>query len=48
MHLKDYIVFQENCAYIKVKITPKSPKNEFFNVLADGTLKIRIKAVAEK
>jgi uncharacterized protein YggU (UPF0235/DUF167 family) len=33
---------------VKVKITPKQPRNEFFSVLDDGTLKIRIKAIPEK
>jgi uncharacterized protein YggU (UPF0235/DUF167 family) len=30
MDLKDYVKFENNKAIIKVKITPKSAKNEFF------------------
>lgn len=49
MKLRDYLKFDEyNKAYFKVKITPKQPKNEFFSVMNDGTLKLRIKAVPEK
>lgn len=49
MNLLDYLKFDEyNKAYFKVKITTKRAKNEFFAVLEDGTLKIRIKAVPEK
>ncbi len=33
--------------YIKVKVIPKSPKNEIVEVMADGTYKIRIAAPAE-
>jgi uncharacterized protein len=32
--------------YIKVKILPKSPKNEIVDQMEDGTYKIRIKAPA--
>jgi uncharacterized protein len=49
MNLLDYLKFDEyNNAYIRVKITPKRAKNEFFAVLEDGTLKVRIKAIPEK
>ena len=48
MDIKDYITFDKNCSYIKVKVIPKSVQNEFFSVMEDGTFKIRIKAVAEK
>jgi len=48
MHLKDYINFENNIWIAKIKITPKSNKNEFFSVLDDWTLKVRIKAVPEK
>ncbi|MDD4151035.1 MAG: DUF167 domain-containing protein [Candidatus Gracilibacteria bacterium] len=48
MKISDYINFNElNIAYIKVKITAKSSKNELFSVLSDNTLKIRIKGVRE-
>lgn len=49
MKISDYINFDNTWkAYFKVKITPKQPKNEFFSVMDDGTLKLRIKAVPEK
>jgi uncharacterized protein (TIGR00251 family) len=32
--------------YIKVKVLPKSPKNEITDQMEDGTYKIRIKAPA--
>jgi len=47
MNLKDYINFEKNVWFAKFKITPKSNKNEFFSVLSDWTLKVRIKAVPE-
>ncbi len=34
--------------YLKIKVLPKSPKNEIVDILDDGTIKIRIKAVPEK
>ncbi|PIZ72831.1 hypothetical protein COY07_02810 [Candidatus Peregrinibacteria bacterium CG_4_10_14_0_2_um_filter_43_11] len=33
--------------YIRVKVLPKSPKNEVVEVMEDGTYKIRIAAPAE-
>jgi len=30
--------------YIKVKVVPKSPKNEIVEVMSDGTYKIRVAA----
>jgi hypothetical protein len=33
---------------VKIKVTTKQPKTEFFAVMDDGTLKIRLKAVPEK
>ena len=47
MNLKDYINFENNIWVAKFKITPKSNKNEFFSVLENWTLKVRIKAVPE-
>lgn len=47
MNIKDYLLSKKE-NIIKVKITPKSSKNELFSVLDDWTLKIRIKAVPEK
>jgi len=34
--------------YLRVKVLPKSPKNEVVDILDDDTIKIRIKAVPEK
>lgn len=34
--------------YLRVKVTPKSPKTELTGKLDDGTLKIRIAAPPEK
>ncbi|MCT4617655.1 MAG: DUF167 domain-containing protein [Candidatus Gracilibacteria bacterium] len=48
MDLREYVKFENKKAYLKLKITPKSPKNEFFGVLENGTLKFRIKGVPEK
>ena len=35
---------KKNPLYIKVKVIPKSPKNEIVDVMDDGTYKIRIAA----
>lgn len=48
MNIKDYIRLDWNIGLLKVKVTPGQAKNEFFSVLEDGTLKLRIKAPAEK
>lgn len=48
MDLKDYVKFENWKATIKVKITPKSAKNEFFWVLDNWVLKMRMKWVPEK
>lgn len=32
----------------RVKVVPRQPKTEFFDVMADGTLKIRLKAIPKK
>lgn len=34
--------------YLRIKVIPKSPKNEIIEQLADGTLRIRIAAPPEK
>lgn len=34
--------------YVNIKVIPKSSKTEFFTVMSDWTLKIRIKRVPEK
>ena len=38
---------QKNPLYIRVKVIPKSPKNEIAEVMADETYKIRVAAPAE-
>ena len=48
MDLQKYVKFENNKASLKLKITPKSPKNDFFWILDDWTLKLRIKWVPEK
>ena len=34
--------------YLRVKVIPKSPKNEIIEIMEDETIKIRIKAPPEK
>lgn len=34
--------------YLKIKVLPKSPKNEITDIMEDGTIKIRINALPEK
>ena len=48
LHLKDYIKIENNNAYIKVKVIPKSRESWFFSVMDDWTLKIRIKSLPER
>lgn len=48
MEIKNYLEINNNKAYLRIKVTPKSPKTELFSVLDDNTLKIRLKAVPEK
>jgi len=48
MILQDYINFENNIAILKIKATPWASKSEFFSVLDNWVLKIRIKAPAEK
>ncbi len=48
MKIKDYLKIENSKAYIRVKVIPKSPITEFFAVLDDKTLKIRIKAIPER
>lgn len=35
---------KKSSVYIKVKVIPKSPKNEIVDIMEDGTYKIRIAA----
>ena len=37
----------KNPAYIRVKVIPKSSKNEIVDIMDDGTYKVRITGVAE-
>lgn len=48
MNIKNYISINWSKWYLRVKVTPKSRITEIFNVLSDNTLKIRLKAPAEK
>jgi len=51
MKLKDYIDFTDWVWFLKIKVTPKSIKNEFFDIIKeweDITLKIRVRWVPEK
>jgi hypothetical protein len=49
MKIADFVHLGEKNPYvIKVKVVTKQPKTEFFAVMDDGTLKIRLKAVPEK
>lgn len=34
--------------YLRIKVIPKSAKNELLETMADGTLKIRVAATPEK
>lgn len=45
--LKEFVQ-QHNPDYLRVKVLPKSPKNEVVDIMDDDTVKIRIKAVPEK
>ena len=48
MQLKEYVKFIDNKAYLRIKVTPRQQKTEFFHVMDDNTLKIRLKAIPEK
>jgi len=43
--IKD-LLSKKSPLYLKVKVLPKSPKNEIVDMIEDGTFKIRIKAPA--
>lgn len=34
--------------YLRIKVTTKQPRTEYLSTLADGTIKIRLRAVPEK
>lgn len=44
-HIK-IISWEKN--YIKIKVSPRQPKTEFFGILDDWTLKLRLNALPEK
>ncbi len=46
MNIKELVV--DRPAYLRIKVLPKSQKNEITETLEDGTIKIRIKAAPEK
>ncbi|MDD2516074.1 MAG: DUF167 domain-containing protein [Candidatus Gracilibacteria bacterium] len=49
MNLKDCVKLKENeKTYLKIKVVTRQPKTEFFGILEDGTLKIRLNALPEK
>lgn len=48
MDLNEYVKFNDSKALFKIKVTPKSAKNEFFWVLDNWVLKFRIKWIPEK
>jgi hypothetical protein len=45
--LKKYVK-QKKPRYLRIKVIPKSQKNEVIEIMDDETIKIRIKAVPEK
>jgi len=47
MNLKNYINLKED-NFLKIKVIPNQPKTEFFSVMDDGVLKIRLRAIPEK
>lgn len=47
--IKSQILFNsDNQAFIRLKVIPKSPKNEFTEIMEDWSIKIKIKAIPEK
>ncbi len=48
MQLKEYVklgIGQKN--YLRIKVTTRQPKTEFYSLMDDWTLKIRLKAIPE-
>lgn len=43
-------LFTDDCfpLHLKIKVSPRSPRTEYNSTMADGTLKIRLRAVPEK
>lgn len=48
MYIKNHLKIEDKKAYLRVKVVPKAPKTEFFSVMDDETLKIRLKAIPER
>lgn len=49
MQLKDYVklkTWEKN--YLKIKVTTRQPKTEFYWIMEDNTIKLRVKAIPEK
>jgi len=49
LSIRDYITLKpDDKTYLRIKVAPRQPHTEFFGILDDGTLKIRLKALPEK
>lgn len=48
MDLKNYVKIDWNKWYLQLKVIPNSKNTEFFCVMDDWTIKIKLKAVPEK
>lgn len=49
MQLKDYVklkIGEKN--YLKIKVITRQPKTEFYWIMDDQTIKLRVKAIPEK
>ena len=47
-NIEKYLHDSGDCFYLKVKVVPNSSKQEIFDVLADNTIKIRLRSAPEK
>ena len=48
MYLRDYIKMEWNTWFLKIKVVPNAKQTELFCIMADGVIKIRLKAIPEK
>ena len=49
MQLSEYVKLDKEAKnYLRIKVTTRQPKTEFFGIMDDGTFKIRLKAIPEK
>ena len=39
---------QKKSIVIQIKVTPKSPRSEIVGIMADGTIKVRVKSAPER